>query len=253
MEVPRSVLDGYDSAMKTTIEGIQKELKVTLSLVDYSQPIELVRRELTTIMDAYCGAASSAGARISSEFYNGLRQMATGKSGTLSLQSGRVPEETERAVRAFLQKLVEEDEEGLEELLMERVELEAKKAAAYNTIDNARRDPDKPRFARVPQGEKTCDFCIMLASRGPVYPTEESAGAFTKYHTNCDCKVVPFWGTSVNGASRRKSGMSVEGYDPDKYYAQYRELMKNPTFVARMERASARAYERMKLRAGRNR
>ena len=121
MEVPRSVLDGYDSAMKTTIEGIQKELKVTLSLVDYSQPIELVRRELTTIMDAYCGAASSAGARLSSEFYNGLRQMATGKSGTLSLQSGRVPEATERSVRAFLSKLADGDEEGLEDLLLERV------------------------------------------------------------------------------------------------------------------------------------
>lgn len=252
MEVPRSVLDGYDSAMKTTIRAIQKELRATLSLLDYSQPIDLVRRELVAIMDAYCGAASSAGARISSEFYNGLRQMATGKSGTLSLQSGRVPEETERAVRAFLQKLVEEDEEGLEELLMERVEIEAKKAAAYNTIDNVRNDPDKPKFARVPQGEKTCDFCIMLASRGPVYLTEESAGAFTKFHTNCDCKVVPFWGKSGKGGWKSR-GMTVEGYDPDRYFAQYRELMKNPTFVARMQRASERAYERMKLRTGRSR
>lgn len=244
MEVPRSVLDGYDSAMKTTIGAIQNELKTTLSLVDYSQPIELVRRELTTIMDAYCGAASSAGARLSSEFYNGLRKMATGKSGTLSLQSGRVPEATERAVRAFLSKLADGDEEGLEDLLLERVEIEAKRAAAYNTIDNVRNDPDKPRFARVPQGEKTCDFCLMLASRGPVYLTEESAGAFTKFHANCDCKVVPFWGTAVAGYSRRTSAMRVEGYDPDAYYVQYRDLLKSPKFAARMKRAAANAGKR---------
>jgi len=244
MEVPRSVLDGYDSAMKTTIGAIQNELKATLSLVDYSQPIELVRRELTTIMDAYCGAASSAGARLSSEFYNGLRQMATGKSGTLSLQSGRVPEATERSVRAFLSKLADGDEEGLEDLLLERVEIEAKRAAAYNTIDNVRNDPDKPRFARVPQGEKTCDFCLMLASRGPVYLTEESAGAFTKFHTNCDCKVVPFWGTTGAGYSRRTSAMRVEGYDPDAYYVQYRDLLKSPKFAARMKRAAANAGKR---------
>ena len=180
MEVPRSVIDGYDETVRSAVEAIQAELKASLSLIDYSAPVEQIRAEVVSLMNAYCQAASDVGARVSSEFYNGLRQMVTGKDTTLSLQSGRSPEATERAVRAFVQKLVDEGEDGVadfEDLLLERVEYETKRAVAYNTIDNARRDPDRPRFARVPQGERTCDFCLMLASRGPVYLTAESAGA----------------------------------------------------------------------------
>lgn len=48
---------------------------------------------------------------------------------------------------------------------------------------------DRIRFARVPQG-KTCGFCLMLASRGAVYWSRESAGEFDKYHDGCDCAVI---------------------------------------------------------------
>ena len=223
MEVPRRVIDGYDESMRTSITAVQDELRASLALVDYSAPTAVIRTELVALMDAYCGAAADLGARISSEFYGGLREMVTGGQSTTSLGTGRDPKATERAVRAFISKLLEGDEEGFEDLLMERVELEAKRAAAYNTIENVRQDPDEPRFARVPQGEKTCDFCLMLASRGPVYLTEETAGAFTKYHAHCDCKVVPFWHTVADGPSRRRGiSMSVEGYDPDALYQQWK-------------------------------
>lgn len=55
------------------------------------------------------------------------------------------------------------------------------------TFNMARRDG--ARFARVPQG-KTCGFCLMLASRGAVYWTEESAGKFNAWHSGCDCQVI---------------------------------------------------------------
>ena len=148
-----------------------------------------------------------------------------------------------------MQQLIDGDEDAFDDLLLERLELETKKAAAYNTIDNVRNDPLNPRFARVPTGEKTCDFCLMLASRGPVYLSEESAGAFTQFHAHCDCKVVPFFDSSFNGLSRRKSKTTIEGYDPDEYYRQYQELMKNPTYEARMARASQRAKDRARERA----
>ena len=249
MEIPRSFIDGYDSSMSDAIGQLQTELKAALDTVDYSRPTDEVRREVIAIMDAYCDAASATGARISAEFYAGLRQMATGKDNILSLQTGGNPKDTERAVKAFMQQLIDGDEDAFDDLLLERLELETKKAAAYNTIDNVRNDPLNPRFARVPTGEKTCDFCLMLASRGPVYLSEESAGAFTQFHAHCDCKVVPFFDSSFNGLSRRKSKTTIEGYDPDEYYRQYQELMKNPTYEARMARASQRAKDRARERA----
>lgn len=70
------------------------------------------------------------------------------------------------------------------------------------------RDPAKPRWARVPVG-KTCAFCLMTASRGAVYRSEDSAGR--KYHGDCDCTATPIW-----------AGQPYpEGYDPDALYEQY--------------------------------
>ena len=245
--IPRSILDNYNDGTNQALEALKTELRVALSMVDYSRDVADVRNDVIAIMGAYCDAAATTGARLSAEFYRGMRELQTGKDTILSLQSGRRPQETEKAVKAFINTLLEGDEEAFEALLEERLELEYKKAIAYNTIDNVRNDPEQPRFARVPTGEKTCDFCIMLASRGPVYLTEESAGAFTKFHAHCDCKVVPFWRTKANGWARRK-GVTLEGYNPDEYYRQYQKLMEDPLFEARMARASERAKERARER-----
>lgn len=65
------------------------------------------------------------------------------------------------------------------------------------------------RFARVPSSADSCDFCIMLASRGFEYETAEAAGALKKFHANCGCMVVP------------DDGRPPAGYDPDALYNVY--------------------------------
>lgn len=54
-------------------------------------------------------------------------------------------------------------------------------------------------WARVLTGRDNCWFCVMLASRGPVYATQESAIASkvgARYHFHCDCRAVPVWDPS---------------------------------------------------------
>ena len=65
-------------------------------------------------------------------------------------------------------------------------------------------------FARVPSGVNTCTWCAMLASRGYVYWTEETAGKFSKWHDNCRCTVV---------ATTKKGG--IGGYDPLEWTRKY--------------------------------
>lgn len=78
---------------------------------------------------------------------------------------------------------------------------------------NVQLDPSKPRFARVPTGAKTCAWCGMLASRGFVYLTKDTAGIVAEdYHDDCDCQIV-----SVHDAETAH----IDGYDPDTLYAQY--------------------------------
>lgn len=226
MEVPSSCIEGYNGAINAVVESVQTELAAALSLVDYDQPIEDLRRELIRIMEDYCSAASSVGARVSADFYDELKRRVTGHGASmLSFQDMRDPASTRKAVIALLRELEDGELDSIEALeaeLLNQVEVEAKRGAAWNTIDNVRSDNEDVMYARVPQGETTCDFCIMLASRGPVYYSEESAGAFAKFHPHCDCKVVPFFNTSVSGTSRRTSTMKVAGYDPDALYKQYR-------------------------------
>jgi hypothetical protein len=71
---------------------------------------------------------------------------------------------------------------------------------------NMRMDPTNPRWARVPKGAVTCAFCLMLASRGFAYLSEESAGLHNLFHPDCDCAIVPSWGKQT-----------LAGYDPGKY------------------------------------
>lgn len=74
------------------------------------------------------------------------------------------------------------------------------------------RDPSRPRYARVPSGSHTCAFCQMLASRGAVYRSPESAGGYgARYHYKCDCVPTPFWDESPY----------PDGYNPDALFEQY--------------------------------
>lgn len=85
--------------------------------------------------------------------------------------------------------------------------------AGRDTIDqNVRNDPAGPRWARVPTGPETCAWCLMLASRGPAYGSERSAGGdANRYHSDCDCTPTPVWPGDALPA----------GYDPDQLYDRY--------------------------------
>ena len=95
----------------------------------------------------------------------------------------------------------------------------------------AQNDPTRPKYARVPQG-KTCAFCSMLASRGFVYASEDTAGKWNKYHHDCDCKIVPSWGET-----------KLDGYDPDKLKNMWKESSQDSggmkAALARMRRKFA--------------
>nr|DAV12026.1 MAG TPA: minor capsid protein 2 [Caudoviricetes sp.] len=87
-----------------------------------------------------------------------------------------------------------------------------KRAGADTTLKNAVRDGAE--WAWVPHGD-TCPFCITLASNGWQKASQKllKGGHAEHIHANCDCEF----------AVRFRSDTTVAGYDPDKYYRQYRE------------------------------
>lgn len=95
---------------------------------------------------------------------------------------------------------------------------EVENAARKQMIHAVENDPQEKiirGWARVATGRETCAWCLMLVSRGPVYMDAETAGLdlgsdtaqrmiaagedvsehMQKWHTGCDCKVVPVFKT----------------------------------------------------------
>ena len=124
----------------------------------------------------------------------------------------------ERTVRYQAGKLVDGDTEGF----IEQVRNFARDAVVFSANHqqikaaeagrkHRRRHRGKGggiRFARVPSGTETCTFCRMLASRGFVYWSRETAGELDHFHRGCDCRVV------VSDDPDDPEG--VEGFDPDR-------------------------------------
>lgn len=65
-------------------------------------------------------------------------------------------------------------------------------AARDATVASVHSDREAVGFARVLQGETNCAFCLLMASRGPVYGSRYLAGDpdIRRFHDNCDCLVV---------------------------------------------------------------
>jgi hypothetical protein len=78
----------------------------------------------------------------------------------------------------------------------------------------AESDPKSPRYARVPTGAETCAWCMLWASRGFVYKSEETA-QFKRSHFKCDCQIVPSWDKRPR----------VRGYDSKRYERMYQQAV----------------------------
>ena len=113
-------------------------------------------------------------------------------------------------------------------------------------------------WARVATGRETCEWCLMLVARGPVYESARSAGlqiddsdiiindnavnaAMNEWHAGCDCKVVPVfkegaW-VGADAAQRaldiwikagKRATKELEA-NPDKKYYSFKEKRWLPT------------------------
>ena len=57
---------------------------------------------------------------------------------------------------------------------------------------------NRVKYMRVPMGDETCAFCIMLASRGPAYSADT---VLSHIHDGCDCEAVPTLTGEIEGYS----------------------------------------------------
>ena len=227
-QLPREFISNYSGLLGNLTKECQGKMMEELARVDLSN-VAQARDEIITIMQAYLGVYTDMAAEMSATFFDGVRAYQGVNSAYSAIAaSGYDPMATEETVRGLMQIIV--DDPAATGKLMQKLAQCAthciKSAAANTTEYNVRKDPAKPRYARVPKytpvtydpwsktpgvthnkdlaSHGTCPFCSMLASRGFVYYSRKAAGAGQHWHDGCDCVIVQ----SYNDAG-------AEYYDPE--------------------------------------
>lgn len=118
------------------------------------------------------------------------------------------------ALKSFEQQLRTDtaDFDAQVDQLVAQMALDAGSREIFAAIEN---DPKPTRFARVTR-PGACAFCLMLAARGAVYRTEQTAGF--RAHTFpglCQCDVEPVW--------------NVQGYEPPAHIRAAQSLYADAT------------------------
>lgn len=217
--IPRQMVEDYRKALESVSGKASDELGKlwsTLNQFDVDDIQDILRMSMVSLTAKYGDVA----ALISAQFYENIRAYQRG--GTYNAQLADNYADKMNAMMGGASLTNKPKEELFNQMLgmLDRYVLQA----GRDTItQNSYRDPLKPRVARIPQGAKTCAFCLMLAARGFVYASKASAGntggIFNDYHDYCDCATVIDFTDDPR----------VEGYDPaDRFYDIYRDSRNSP-------------------------
>ena len=240
--IPRAAVDFLTEEINGISADAQARVLEVLQGINWTpeniaQCRDLVIQALAAVMPTYTTMAAQA----SADFYDAARELVVGEKMGAKAISGYDEAKTAGAVRAFVRFVLDGRVDTFNDQVLQRVDYEMKLSAANSTIENGRRDKRKPRYARVPTGAETCDFCLMLASRGFVYNSQSTA-SMGHVHSGCDCRIVVGW-----------DGMEVDDYNPSSIYDRWQDAIdvkaeeraeRNGTTVSEERAAIMAAYGR---------
>jgi hypothetical protein len=169
-----------------------------LDVADAVPSAVAVREFLPELVDAYAPLS----AEVAASFYDDTRAAANAPGSFLAdLAPARSVDKLQRMISWAVAPLFRVDPKtelaapdpvlGLSRL-SSGTQLEIADSAR-DTIDlniEADQDLGHPRFARHASAN-ACAFCALMATRGAVFRTAESAGSGHKYHAHCHCVAYP--------------------------------------------------------------
>lgn len=186
-------------------------LDAAFGRLDLSRPEE-ARDALLVVMPAIAAQYGDLAAASAAEWYERLRGDAVGGSYSAVLADGPSDEQVTQATRWAVGGLWGADPSGVQATLGNVLTRFVGQQGKDTVHRNVTADPAKPRWARVPGVGGCCAWCSMLASRGFVYASAETAGKGHAYHDHCSCVPTPLW----KGQAHR-----IHGYDPKVLRATY--------------------------------
>lgn len=238
--IPREALDYVTREVNGVSAQAQRQVMRVLERIDWSD-ITAAREIVVQAVQMALANATTLAAQASADFYDASRTLCIGEPMGAVAISGYEPEKTDRAIRSFVRFVERGEVEKFNDQVLQRVDYECMRSAGNSMFRNGANDTRHPKFARVPTGAETCDFCLMLASRGFVYSSETSAGGvkLDHYHSGCLCRVVAGW-----------DGDDVEGYDPGSIYDVWQERIREMAAERAERHGTSEKEELAKIMSG---
>lgn len=179
----------FSSSNRTVVDLALTDLKRLWRSLNLSGDPTRVRDAVLEFLPDLVTVYGDVAAVIAADFYDDTRDAPGGYRAGVADPPGA--EQTHAVARWGLGPLFQPEADTPQALTnlsgaLQRLVLQAGRTTL---VDSARRDPIRTGFARIPQGA-TCEWCVGLASRGFVYATEESAGAFNEWHDDCNCVII---------------------------------------------------------------
>lgn len=201
MAVTMDEVSAYSADLRSLVDGARTMLAGLIGRIPQGSRDETagyVRMAVEDVMERYGLAASELGLRWYERCADG---QGTDSPLMHEVSLGGVDAHVRNMLKRYLNG--EEDLDTLQEYLLDLVEDEVRQASRDQITTNLDRDQRASRragrgdgragYARVPVGD-TCAWCLMLAGRGYVYRSFESAGGLDPdhYHAHCDCVPVAY-------------------------------------------------------------
>lgn len=209
----RGDVETLQAANRGLVALARRDLQAFWSSLDLTHP-ERARDLLLEFMPRLVEQYGEVAASVAADWYDDLRA-ASSAPGRYRAQMAALPERAavEGTVRYAAGHLFDGDAARTLAYLVGETSRLVLKAGRDTVVRSAASDPVRTGWARVPSGADTCGFCLVMASRGVVYLSQESAGQAATYHSDCDCVPTPVWpGDSL-----------PDGYDPDALRERYEE------------------------------
>lgn len=142
-----------------------------------------IREQVKAVLEPVATAYAEAASELAAEWYDMEAEGHGYKLPAAVTQVDPCGDAVDATVRYQIRRLMDGDAEGFARACGALARDAAARQLNATIIANAKRDKGSGvRFARVTTGREKCAFCYMLASRGAVYHTRETAGQFSHYH-----------------------------------------------------------------------
>jgi len=218
--VSQADIEQFRAANSQLSKLVRAALEAFFGSLDLSKP-ENARDALLEFMPVLTAQYGDVAATLAAEYYDEMRA-ASGAAGRFrALTTTGVPADAVAAkVRYLAGHLWTPEPAAILGGLLTAADKYVKQPGRDTIAKNAKREGVS--YARVPQGAKTCAFCLVLASRDAVYHSKKSAGDLgrgvgDRFHGDCDCAVVRI----------AKPSDYPSDYLPDGHYEMYSDAAKD--------------------------